>query len=145
MVEAGSLCVLVWTAFSFKEFNFFPKQVRRRNVKPNDQISSTKNRSDGISLYINPHLQTRFSQSQQVPRRGPEVTADKICSFLWPSPLQNFFLKPLGLGSGIRVALACTRGSQCPEGSTGLGWAGAMSPGSRAGGSPGHVSHSHVA
>ena len=80
-------------------------------MRPNDQISSTKNRSDGISLYINPPLQTRFSQSQQVPRRGPEVTADKICSFLWPSLSQNFFFKPLGLGSGIRVALTCTRGS----------------------------------
>ena len=80
------MCVLVWTAFSFKEFNFFPEQVRRRNVRPNDQISSKKYRSNGISHYINPHLQTSFSQSQQVPRSGPKVTSDTICSFLLQRP-----------------------------------------------------------
>ena len=76
-------------------------------MKPNDQISSAKNRSDGISLYINPHLQTRFSQSQQVPRRGPEVTAESLSPHLageaaWrPLPRSWLTCTQLALGEGV--------------------------------------------
>lgn len=56
------LCVF-WSGLNFLSKNSicFPEQVRRRNVKRNDQISSKKYRSNGMSHYINPHLQTNFS------------------------------------------------------------------------------------
>lgn len=60
--ERPVLCVL-WSGLNFPSKNSicFPEQVRRRNVKQNDQISSEKHRSNGISRYINPHVQTNFS------------------------------------------------------------------------------------
>lgn len=53
--------VLVSTELSVKEFNLLPEQVRRRNVKPNDQISPKKDGSHGIGHYVNHHLQSNFS------------------------------------------------------------------------------------
>lgn len=136
------MCVLVWTAFSFKEFNFFPKQVRRRNEAKmiRFHLQRTGVMESAFTLIL--ICRHAFSQSQQVPRRGPDMTADKICSFLWPSPSQNFFLKPLGLGSSIRAASLAREAPDALRGPQAWVGQGPHLWGAGQRRSPGHVSYS---